>query len=405
MRKSIVFFIATVVFNMSLIQAQDHISCDGMRYRTAVFEEVIVKEDIQFSNGETIGEEKVDLFLDVYEPKGDGISTRPTIILGFGGSFITGSRKDIALLCEAYAKRGFVAVSIDYRLYDLPLFPPPAAEQMEVVVVKSMVDMRAALSFLVSDARNSNAYGVDTTQFFIGGVSAGSIMALHTAMLDFEDAIPTGLASKLDNNGPIDGITNTNSFIPIQGVINFSGGLNNGDWIDGEDPALFSYHDEMDPTVPYKSGFAYVFGQNIIGIDGSFVLDSIARARGVTSELVSVPNSMVHVSYLFVKEQRDKAVDESAKFMYKMLCSDRASVIEAEVDKPYNFGPNPSENSVFIDIRGEGKISLYDLTGRLLTTQSILNSGVFNLQDFVPGTYVVKIKVGEKAYSEKIIKE
>ena len=114
---------------------------------------------------------------------------------------------------------------------------------------------------------------------------------------------------------------------------------------------------------------------------------------------------MVHVSYLFVKEQRDKAVDESAKFMYKMLCSDRASVIEAEVDKPYNFGPNPSENSVFIDIRGEGKISLYDLTGRLLTTQSILNSGVFNLQDFVPGTYVLKIKVGEKAYSEKIIKE
>ena len=58
----------------------------------------------------------------------------------------------MAELCNDYAKRGFVAVSIDYRLYDLPLFPFPQAEQMEEVVVKTIVDMRATLSFLVNDA-------------------------------------------------------------------------------------------------------------------------------------------------------------------------------------------------------------------------------------------------------------
>lgn len=152
---------------VSSVSAQDHSSCDGDRYRTALFTDVLTEEDVQYYRGETIGGDTVDLFLDIYEPSGDAVSHRPTIVLGFGGSFIAGTRKDIAELCNDYAKRGFVAVSIDYRLYDLPLFPFPQAEQMEEVVVKTIVDMRATLSFLVNDARKDNMYGIDTSHFFV----------------------------------------------------------------------------------------------------------------------------------------------------------------------------------------------------------------------------------------------
>jgi hypothetical protein len=404
MKYNVVLFILALLSGVFSTHAQDHSSCDGVRYRTALFTDVLTAEDVQYSQGETIGGDTVDLFLDIYEPSGDAVSHRPTIVLGFGGSFIVGTRKDIAELCKEYAKRGFVAVSIDYRLYDLPLFPFPRAEQMEEVVVKTVVDMRAALSFLVDDARKDNMYGIDTSQFFVGGVSAGSIMALHTAMLDFGDDIPAGIGSKLDDNGPIDGVTNANSAIPIQGVINFSGGLNKADWIDSDDPALFSYHDDMDPTVPYKSGFANVFGQNIIGLDGSYVLDSIAQARGVISELVTVPNSNVHVSYLLLPGESEKAIDASAKFMYKMLCSDRADVSQISQEKPYKIGPNPSYREFTLQVDAASTIEVLDISGRIVERIETAQAGEVRLSRLAKGSYILKIRMGNQRYTERVIK-
>ena len=56
---------------------------------------------------------------------GDDLEDRPVIIMMFGGSFIGGSRTspDIVELCTRYAKMGYVAVAIDYRLtLDLLIF-------------------------------------------------------------------------------------------------------------------------------------------------------------------------------------------------------------------------------------------------------------------------------------------
>ena len=56
------------------------------------------------------------LFLDVYQPQGDAFTDRPVVIVAFGGSFIAGTRQDVADLCLAFAHRGFVAVAPDYRI-------------------------------------------------------------------------------------------------------------------------------------------------------------------------------------------------------------------------------------------------------------------------------------------------
>jgi carboxylesterase type B len=59
-----------------------------------------------------------ELFMNIYEPDGDTLSRRPLIILAFGGSFTFGSRTspDILKLCNAFAKKGYVTSTIDYRL-------------------------------------------------------------------------------------------------------------------------------------------------------------------------------------------------------------------------------------------------------------------------------------------------
>lgn len=223
-------------------------------------------------------------------------------------------------------------------------------------------------------------------------------------MLDFGDDIPAGIGSKLDDNGPIDGVTNANAAIPIQGVINLFGGLNKADWIDSDDPVLFSYHDDMDPTVPYESGFANVFGQNIIGLDGSYVLDSIAQARGVISELVTVPNSPVLVSYLLLPGKSEKAIDASAKFMYKMLCIDRAGVSQISLEKLYKSGPNPSYREFALQVDAASTIEVLDISGRIVERIETAQAGEVRLPRLAKGSYILKIQIGNQRYTERVIK-
>ena len=176
--------------------AQNYPGCDDIRYRTDVFTEVESTLGLSYGSGTTIAGNSQELFLDVYQPVGDVQEIRPVIILAFGGSFISGERGDLAGLCESYARRGFVAVSIDYRLYDLPLIPFPTSDEMRDVVVRSISDFKAAIRFMREDAATSNTFRIDPNMIFVGGVSAGAIAAAHTAVLDETDDIDADLSAQ-----------------------------------------------------------------------------------------------------------------------------------------------------------------------------------------------------------------
>lgn len=62
-----------------------------------------------------------DLRADVYSPAGPG--PHPGVLLVHPGSWQHGSRRDLASVGERLAARGYVAVSIDYRLAPENLFP------------------------------------------------------------------------------------------------------------------------------------------------------------------------------------------------------------------------------------------------------------------------------------------
>ena len=83
--------------------------CDN-RYSIELFNDVNV-ETVTYSN-------LYNLQMDIYTPYGDNCTNRPLIILAHGGSFIGGSKSNPTMvdLCETFAKRGYVAASINYRL-------------------------------------------------------------------------------------------------------------------------------------------------------------------------------------------------------------------------------------------------------------------------------------------------
>ena len=95
--------------------------CDNQRYYEEVFDYTLIS-DIKF--GENVQPTLLnpnniqELFMDIYQPDGDTLNARPLIIWAFGGGFVFGSKTspDMVTLSSAFAKRGYVCASIDYRL-------------------------------------------------------------------------------------------------------------------------------------------------------------------------------------------------------------------------------------------------------------------------------------------------
>jgi len=118
----------------------------------------------------------VDLLLDIYEPAGDTAARRGVFVFLFGGGFVAGDReREPRVYCEQMARRGYVAVAIDYRINQGNIFADgvPAA----------VSDARQAVGWL---RRHAERYRLDVDRIVIGGSSAGSITSLFLAYTDME---------------------------------------------------------------------------------------------------------------------------------------------------------------------------------------------------------------------------
>jgi len=143
--------------------------------------EPMVKNDIVYA---TVGGEKLQL--DLMAPKSD--SPLPCVVLLHGGAWKSGSRKDLSRpswydtgergksLLDVFAARGFIAVSVSYRLVPKDRFPA------------QIQDVRTAIRFL---RLNAKEYNIDPDRIGILGFSSGG----HLAAL-------AGTAAK-DLDGPL----------------------------------------------------------------------------------------------------------------------------------------------------------------------------------------------------------
>lgn len=179
--------------------------------------EVAVSEGIIYGQGEveapTAGHK--NLLLDLYEPVAAGLDGEllPAVVIIHGGGFFGGSRRqeELVRIANEMASRGYVAISIDYRL--IPDEPVPSArvepllqaifdDQGELPtanakgITAAIDDGLTAIDWLHASADN---LGVDTDRIGLVGASAGAITSVHLAyVLDNHGLPPQALRFVVD---------------------------------------------------------------------------------------------------------------------------------------------------------------------------------------------------------------
>ncbi len=287
------------------------------------------------------------------------------------------------MLRRYYASRGFVAVTIDYRLYDGPLFPLPSAATMTDVVIKAVGDMKAAVRHLRQDAATTNTYRIDPNYIFVGGVSAGAIAADHTAYLDSMDNVASSELTAIQANGGWEGNSSSTAGVyssSVQGVLNFSGALRDANYINSGEAPLFSAHDDGDNVVPYDGDDATIGGFPIIYVEGSQFMHRKADSIqvGVPNFLITIPNSGGHVSYFTsaAAQWRDTVTLASSQFLHdEVLCPIVVSITQPEAVQRVaaRFFPTPAVSNLVLDfeeVPSRYTVRIIDAVGRSVHEQA-----------------------------------
>lgn len=206
-----------------------------LRYRDDVFSSVATTADVTYGRAVDHTGQTVTLKLDVYQPAGDTVTSRPAIVWVHGGSFCCGTRTSPEIVDEAtvFARKGFVNVSIDYRLVDGGCSAGAPLDGCLTAIRQAREDAQTAVRFL---RRHAATYRIDPTRIAIGGSSAGAITALNVGY--------TG-----ESPGPGDHQGHSSA---VRAVQSLSGAeLASGPIGAGDAPALL-FHGTNDRLVPYS---------------------------------------------------------------------------------------------------------------------------------------------------------
>jgi predicted esterase len=120
--------------------------------------------------------------LDVRTPAGDTATRRGAVIWAHGGGFWSGNKNEIGPL-DDWVKRGWVGLSIDYRLQDaLPENPAVGAvtdpSSVRALIKGANVAQRDIQTAVRWARANATSLGIDPSMIVAAGGSAGAIAAL-----------------------------------------------------------------------------------------------------------------------------------------------------------------------------------------------------------------------------------
>lgn len=354
-----------------------------------------------------------DLEMDVYYPSGpnETLSARPFILLIHGGGFQSGSKSIMTADCISFARRGYVAATINYRLgWDTsdPL-------NQIIAAYRAQQDAHAALRFLVE---NAGLVDVDTNWLFIGGRSAGAVTALNMVYADQQDweiAVP-GIEANL---GSLESSGNS-----LMHTFTLNGILNN--W--GSTPAFAIEPDEMLPTISFHGALdttVPIDSSSANGFAGSGYIHNVLVNSGICSEM-TVDSLGGHGIYTNSSGSEFR-VERASCFFKSIFCDNCSSTYLTDAVDPNCSIGIPQSHDVFLDatciqlkpnpvqdlytiagLLGSYQIEILSSTGSILqVVYSTSSSYTFNVSNFPQGLYFVRIAnlTNNSILVEKIIKE
>jgi acetyl esterase/lipase len=172
--------------------------------------EVSIQQDVEYGSP---GGQK--LLLDIYQPTESSAKPRPAIILIHGGGWSSFDKGTMRSMGNLLGRSGFVAVSVDYRLFNGNENHWPT----------QLDDVQRAVRWLRANAAK---YNIDASHLGAFGHSAGAQLAALLGMEDTRDNADPDLAkyssrvqAVVDVSGPTDFLT---SHDPDGALAGFFGG-------------------------------------------------------------------------------------------------------------------------------------------------------------------------------------
>lgn len=406
--KKILYSSIALLLSTSFVSSQN---CDGTRYRLPIFTSVTTTKDVKYGeNFKQDGTTVQELFMDVYTPNNDTYTERPVIVFAHGGSFTSGSKDQVASQCTNFAKLGYTAVSIQYRLLELDasvMTDPGTAFLKEVL--RAVHDMRAAIRFLrKSVAENNNPYGINPNIVIVGGVSAGGILALHTAYLDKTTEIPAAIQQYAVDQGGLEGNSGNPGYSSVpQMVISFCGGIGDTSWIEAGEQPMFGIHTDDDTTVPNFAGYPNVIISIPVMIYGDSLIAQRATNLNINHLYKGYPTGG-HCGY-----PATEAATLVTEFMYDQLCV-KGGIGTEEFNNTLsvNVFPNPASDFInvqFGELTTKTQLEIINTLGQVVMHQEIpaeqLNTQV-QLNNLNSGIYMVKLSnlEGKSSVHKVIVK-
>jgi poly(3-hydroxybutyrate) depolymerase len=353
------------------------------------------------------------LKMDVYYPTlaVDTLPLRPLILMVHGGGLISGDKINYTRVCKEFAKRGFVAATINYRL-GLNCATDTISE--EKAKYRAQQDINAAFRFV---AQNAITLRVDTAWMFIGGGSAGSVASLGVVYISQAEwnVFTPGLQSLLgDLNNSGNNLTNTFS---IKGIFNDWGAMLKESMQPTEMLPMVSFHGDADSTVAVDSSF----GGGCIHVDksyGSRAMHHLLITNGVCSDLSVRPGGGhgVYQDSIFGAPFR---VGRAACFFKSLFCNNcssfsqtdsveascslSASMVNNITDSKFLIYPNPFVNKITIsNLQGNETFRLINQLGQTIYHgQSIQTHDFSYLQN---GVYFLTVETNNTTITSKLLK-
>lgn len=413
------YTLLSTILISNLLTAQVVIDCNSNRYDEEVFQNVITTSNVTFGANTNNQGTNVTLKLDIYEPDGDTAAFRPLIVWVHGGSFVGGSKldNDVVTLSQQFAKRGYVCVSIDYRLGIS--FPYNQANATDAVF-RGVQDMKAAVRFFRQDAATTNTYRIDPNMIFGGGSSAGAFCALHLAYLDQPSELPASIDTiamgGMEGNSGNPGYPSN-----INAVLNLCGAVGDTAWMLPGDEPVCSMHGTNDNVVPYSTAMLYLLQIfPIMVVNGSYSVNEKAMLTGIDQSMYTYYGAP-HVPYAGNASYMDTTVRFVSNFLYRYLgCTPRdpnpvantwntVSVNElAQNGSLLNVYPNPATtefNVVIPESAVGGTIKVYDSIGREVYSADITSTNTKLQTSGHVGVYFLKVISGKEVMTKMVVVE
>ncbi len=422
-------FYYTFLLFLSFIITSKAGDCTNGRYLRPVFSQVDITKNIKYARKQQSDGQYIDLKYDVYQPHGDTVSLRPVMLLIHGGAYLKlldQNSPDIVLMCNYFAQRGYVTVSIDYR-QEPNLLGLLSEETMVKAVSRALIDTKDAIDHLIDTYTNGNPYRIDTSKAIIGGVSAGAVSAMFISYLDSMQMLPQNYQNWIiQANGPNADSILRHKFDKVKPkiTISISGGLLDTSWIKSNNIDVLLVHGSADEIVPYNFGHPFNI-QTLPVLYGGKSQYPRMMNQGIRCEFedwigrghvpfmnLSFPDIIFNLINQPILDSTERHI---AAFCYRLMdCDTRTTGIKENiVASNISVFPNPSRGFFTIQLPKETttnkwNVTIYDIAGKEIQTSEYPGNTIeISVNEKLPaGIYFIKMfyeKNGEIfAYTGKI---